>query len=89
MFCCTETKAAVHAAMVKKGEHSVWQWRKEVIENNEVFWESQQGRTVMYSGRTKQEGNRVCMDECSTERMSETLHQLTFVSGLMVVFCHV
>ena len=45
MFSFTETKAAAYAAtMVKKGEHSVRRWRKEVIDNNGVFRESQQGR---------------------------------------------
>ena len=45
MFSFTETKAAEHAAtMVKKSDRSVWQWRKDVIDNDGVLPESRQGR---------------------------------------------
>ena len=41
----TETKAAKYAAaMVKRTDRAVWEWRKDVIENDGVVSESQQGR---------------------------------------------
>ena len=45
MFSFTETRAAEHAAtMVKKSDRSVLRWRSEVINNDGVLPESQQGR---------------------------------------------
>ena len=45
MFSFTETSAAEYVAtMVKKSDRSVRRWRSEVIDNDGVFPESQQGR---------------------------------------------
>ena len=45
MFSFTETRAAEHAAtMVKKSDRSVRRWQSEVIDNDGVLPESQQGR---------------------------------------------
>ena len=45
MFSFTETKAAEHAAtMVKKSDRAVREWRKNVIDNDGVLPESQQGK---------------------------------------------
>ena len=39
MFSFTETMATKHAAaMVKKNDRTVWQWREDVIENDGVFF---------------------------------------------------